>query len=1186
MAQIKWSPSQQDAIYTKYSKNGESCNILVSAAAGSGKTAVLVERIIQKLIPQDLSKSIDANRLLVVTFTNAAAHEMSERIKKSLDTALSAAKKDGNIQRVQLIRRQQLLLPDSDITTIDAFCLRLIRRYFNVLDIAPDFLIADEAQAELLADEAMDELFSELYEENSSEFTELLCMYASNSSDLGLQKLIKQIYDFLIKIPAPFDWLEEKTEELKLENGIENALWYKKGRELASQKLSYAFTLTKEALSFIFGGSDFDTLIAQNPLEKSNEIFGHWKSYYKLFYIYYTELKPQIKAAQEAQSQFLSSFKRPQFARNDSITNEEKEFLKDINEQIKANIAFAHNILSLDEEKYAKLSRETLYPIVSALSKIVKRFFGKLYEKKLAKNIFEFSDVEQLAYTLLSENPEISSQLMSQYEEVLMDEYQDTSLLQEAIFSFVTDGSNLFTVGDMKQSIYRFRSSDPTIFKARLDRSSFDADSADRKIILSQNFRSRCEVLDSVNDIFYAIMSEKAGELDYDDSQRLNLGNDGYQPTGFDFNSECVVINHDRYQEDDEDNDDYEDLSAVTLEARFIASEIARLKSEHFKVRTGNGVRDIQNRDIVILMSSYKDAAGIFTAELNAFGIDCFAEQSGYFEKNEIRLMLALFKVIGNAYSDIPLLSVLRSPIASFTDDELVSVRKCKKGKFFTALKDFVRLKNDGALSDNDDIKTAEKAERFLENLDRWRSYAKYMPSDKLVWTLYEETDFYAFCGALYGGDEAQANLRLLFERAKQYEAYGFRGLFGFVKYMERVKKKKKDLTTAKIIGENHDVVRIMTIHKSKGLEFPVVFIAGGGKRLIKKLDNSKFIMHKDYGIGLDYINFENNYTVVSPLKEFFRSVIFTEQISEDIRKLYVAMTRAKEKLYFVAATKKTPSKMLTGGKLPFGYVLAAKSFCDWVLPVAENSKNWIVKSLNSDMISTFPKPETDNGSQVDAENIDIDSILSYSYPYPEATVLPSKVSVSALKSSGYTQIVPKPAFLTGKKVSGAAYGTAIHTVLEKLIPKKDMDFEYIKSEISRITLGGGLEKEELSVINPAKILAFYRSDIGIRIIQSPQVFKEQAFEIAVPVNIIYPDMENAPDEKILMQGVIDCWFIEDDEIVLLDYKTDYFSDVSEIHQKYDRQLELYAYALEKITGKRVKSKNIYLFYDGSVLPC
>ena len=1191
MSEIRWSPSQKDAIFTKYLDSGKSCNILVSAAAGSGKTAVLVQRIIEKLIPQDSSKKIDANKLLVVTFTNAAAHEMAERIKKSLSQALIAAKNDGDFDRCQLIKGQQLLIPDSDITTIDAFCLRLIRRHFNILDISPDFNICDEAQAELLAEDAMDELFSELYIENDKDFIILLRMYASNSSDAGLQKLIKQIYDFLIKIPNPFDWLTQKTDELKLENRIENATWYEKGTKTAEEKLSYAFSLSEDALYYIFGDNHIDVLVSQNPPEKGNAVFDRWKSYYKLFYTYYTELKIIKNAPLEKQLALLSDFKRPQFSKNSALSDEDIAYLKEINESIKAEVAFSKNFLSLDKERFVSLSRDALHPTVSALGRIAKRFYEKFYSKKLSKNVLEFTDVEQLAHKLLSENSDISCGLMSQYEEVLMDEYQDTSLLQEAIFSFITDGSNLFTVGDMKQSIYRFRSSDPTIFKSRLDLSSFDKDSSDRKIILSENFRSRREVLESVNDIFNAIMSENAGEIDYDDTQRLNAGNDGYLDTGVDFRSECVIINSEQYEENDENNDEdedeeYEDIPAVTMEARYIASEIARLKAEHFKVRDGDSLRDIKNRDIVILMSSYKNVAKIFKSELNAFGIECFAEQSGYFERNEILLMLSLFKVIGNPSSDIPLLSVLRSPIVSFTDDELVTIRKCKNGRFFYALKELIRLKNDGQITNIDDIKTAEKAERFLENLNRWRSYSRYMPSDKLIWTLFEETDFYAFCGAIYDGDEAQANLRLLFERAKQYESYGFRGIFGFVKYIERVKKKKQDLSSAKIIGENHDVVRIMTIHKSKGLEFPVVFVAGGGKKLIKKLDNSKFIMHKDYGISLDYVDFENNSTIVSPLKELFRSVIFTEQVSEDIRKLYVAMTRAKEKLYFVATAKKPNLKETADGKLPFGYVLSAKSFCDWVLPVAKKSKNWVLKNLSSDSIKPCLQMEVDDNTDKSPENINIFDILEYKYPYSDATILPAKVSVSQLKASEMTSVIPKPAFLSDTKISGVGYGTAVHTVLEELAPCENMDMNYIKSEIARLVSNEKLLPEDAKLINPERILAFYRSDIGRRIIKSPNVCREQAFEILAPVSFIYPDAAKDTDEKIILQGVIDCWFTEGDEIVLLDYKTDSFSDVSEIHQKYDRQLELYAYALESITGKKVKSKYIYLFYDGSILPC
>lgn len=1187
MAKFDWSSSQRDAIFTRQRDNGERCNLLVSAAAGSGKTAVLVQRITEKLIPTDYSESIDANRLLVVTFTNAAAHEMAERIKKSLEDALIEARKNGDYERCNLIREQQLLIPESDITTIDAFCLRLIRKHFNILDISPDFMIADEAQNELMADETMNELFSELYEENSEAFSDLLYMYASNSNDSGLQLLIRQIYDFLIKLPEPFRWYEEKAQELLLEGGLDNNVCYKNMQKISEQKLSQSFALVKKALSYIFGSDDIDFNISQNPLEEGCPIFEHWKKYYELFYIYYNELKPLLSASKEAQGRFLSSFTRPRFANNPALTDEDIQYLQSLNNQIKANLSVATNYLAINKDAFTKLSREKLYPTVCALGSIAKRFFYKFYEKKRAKNVFSFADIEMLAYKLLSENADISAQLKAKYEEVLMDEYQDTSVLQEAIFSFITDGSNLFTVGDMKQSIYRFRSSDPTIFKARLERSSFDTQSIDRKIFLSENFRSREDVLEGINDIFTAVMSETAGEIDYDEQQRLNAKNPNYSDTGFDFKSECVIIDPqtDTLYGDEDDDGEHENLSQITLEARYIASEIARLKAEHFKVHDGSNVRDIQNRDIVILMSSYKAAADIFTEELNSFGIDCFAERNGYFEKNEIRLMMSLLKTIGNPYSDIPLLSVLRSPIASFDDNELVVIRKCKSGKFFGAIKEFIRLKNEGLISNSADMITAEKAERFYESLKRWRAYSRYMPSDKLVWTLYEETDFYAFCGALYGGAEAQANLRLLFERAKQYEAYGFRGLFGFVKYLERVKKKKKDLSTAKIIGENNDIVRIMTIHHSKGLEFPVVFIAGGGKRFIKKLDNSKFIMHNECGITLDYINFKDKYTVPSPLKEYFRSIFFKEQTSEEIRKLYVAMTRAKEKLYFVATTKKPPSQELIDGKFPPDYILSSYHFSDWVIPVAESSENWHIKRLSYDAISASLKPEPEE-TKTEAKEFDIEGILDFEYPYAEATVLPSKVSVSELKATGQTAVIPAPAFLSEKALSGANYGTAVHSVMENLTPKKDMDSEYVKAEISRLVSAGKMDKDSAELIRPDIILKFYRSEIGKRILESPEVLREQAFEILAPTNIIYPDSFTAVDEKIILQGVIDCWFTEGDGIILLDYKTDSFSDTTEIHEKYDRQLELYTYAIEKITGKKVKEKYIYLFYNGTVLPC
>ena len=1181
MAEMKWSQNQRDAIFTKYSKSGKRCNILVSAAAGSGKTAVLVQRIIEKLVPENISESIDANKLIVVTFTNAAAHEMSERIKKSLDENLKEAYKNGDIPRQNLIKKQQLLILDSEITTIDAFCMRLIRKYFNLLDIAPDFSVSDEVQTELLKDDAMDELFSELYEEKDSEFFMLLRMYASSRSDSGLKTLIKHIYDFVIKMPDPFLWLHENTEALLLSDGLKSAPWYEKSCNTSNSNICTAFALAKEALEFISGTSDIDAVVAANPPEKGNEFYDEWRYYYNLFYTYYVALKPLCNIDSKKQSAFLQSFTLPSLGNSPKVSIEDREYLKPYNTKIHALVAEAKNLLSPVQESFLELSREKLYPAANALAKITERFSQKLFEMELSKNLLSFSDIEQLAYNLLSKNPDISDEIKSQYDEVLMDEYQDTSLLQEAIFSYVANGKNLFTVGDMKQSIYRFRSSDPTLFKARLDHSSFDEESTDRKIILSQNFRSRAEVLDSINDVFSAIMSEDAGELDYDESQRLYAGNTDYTDTGFDFKSECIVI-------DSEINDtnEAEDISKITLEARFIASEISRLKEEHFKVTDKSGIREIKNRDIVILMSSHKRAADIFTAELNARGIECFAQQEGYFSRNEIQLMLALFKVIGNPNSDIPLVSVLRSPIGTFSDNELATIRCCKKGKFFSALKELIRLKNDGLLEIEDDIKTAEKAELFYSKLCRWRDYARYMPSDKLIWTLYEETDYYAFCGAMYGGDEAQANLRLLFERAKQYESYGFRGLFGFVKYMDRFKSQKKDLSSAKLIGENHDVVRIMTIHKSKGLEFPVVFIAGGGNNFMRRLDSSRFVMHKDYGIALDYVDFDKNYTLTTPLKEFFRKTSYFEQTSEDIRKLYVAMTRAREKLYFVASAANPEITELSGGKLDPASVLSAKSFCDMVLPVAAASENWHVKRVTYDMLKPIPALENSEIEGVEINIPDVERLLGFKYPYPDVSSVASKVSVSELKSQKNTEIIPAPAFLSEKKQSGAGYGTLMHTVLKYLVPKNDMDLEYVKNTVLNLVQSEIISQEDAELINPKKFLDFYNSEIGMRIIKSDNVYREQPFELLVPLSLVYPDIKDADDEKIILQGVIDCWFTEGNEIVLVDYKTDSFSDISEIHEKYDRQLELYAFALKKITKKDIKSKNIYLFYNNSVIQC
>ncbi len=1191
MSKRNWTPDQLKAITTKYRTNGESCNLLLSAAAGSGKTAVLVERVIGKILPKDTKQGIDLDKLLIVTFTNAAAREMSDRIAVALSDELENAISTGDSERIKLIKRQQLLLGISQITTIDSFCLKLIRENFNVLGIEPDFSIADTSQAQILSEEAMEELFSELYDENNEEFLFLLSLYATSRSDSGLGDLVRHIYNFTRAIPYPDSWLLNQAEELKCPKGITETLWFKKGLAACQKSLEDALLYAKKGLCIMCETHDLDSFVANNPPEKNVPVYDEWKAYYKAFYYDYLFLKEAVNLDFKKLSILASEFSFSSLARLDSKSEEEKNILKSLRERTKSAISSVKTFVNFNPEEIESIHKDVLYPAVSALIRLTLAYDELFTKKKLEKNILEFHDAEQLTAKLLSENPEIAAQVRSKYEEILMDEYQDTSLLQEEIFRHVTTGNNLFMVGDMKQSIYRFRNSDPTIFKSKNDSYQAIEDAPDRKIVLSKNFRSRHQVLDSINDIFEAIMSEDAGELNYDSDQRLYTGNENYQDVNPSYKSKCIII---EAPSSDFEGDEDEDFTNPALEARLVASEINRLKAEHFKVFDGKGYRDIQNRDVVILMSSFKYSADSYIAELQSAGIECFAESSGYFERSEVATVLALLKTLCNPYSDIPLLAVMRSPIGSFTDDELATIRLQKKGRFYGALKEIASLE---AYPDEETKDISEKAKRFCEKLSRWREYSRYMSSDKLLWQLYEESDFYAFLGAIPDGEEAQANLRLLFERAKQYESGGFEGLFNFVRYLEHVEQKDTDLSSAKLIGESHNVVRIMTIHKSKGLEFPVVFITGGGKRFNKSSKESRVLLHKDLGIAPELVDFENGYRAETPQRSVFRQVADAEQISEEIRKLYVATTRAKELLYFVATVSGNVDKsgksalektiddwksMIVDSTPTFtaNEVLSASGFADWVAPVAIASDNWDFAAINHTQIGRTCMEET-SSENTDMPDFDPVKILNFKYPFEELSSVPTKVSVSSLKGDAQTIIVPKPAFLQEKSPDGAFFGTALHKVMEHLSPKAFICEKDVAEFIESLVSDGVLSQKEADLIRPEKVVNFYSSEIGKRIIASHRVFREQAFEVEIPVCDAYPEI-NVSEENILLQGVIDCFFEEDGELVLVDYKTDRYADISEIHEKYDRQLELYKYALEKITKKKVKEKIIYLFSTDS----
>jgi len=1192
MSERKWTNEQNSAINTSNSKDSKKCNILVSAAAGSGKTAVLVERIIRKLLPDDGTSGTDINKLLVVTFTNAAAQEMKDRINKALSLELKNAREKSDKEKITRLKRQMLLLHTADITTIDAFCMKIVRENFSILDIDPGFSIADSGQAAILADEATEELFSRLLDEKNDDFLLLMDLYASASSHRNLADLVKYIYNYTRSIPFPMDWLKEKTEQLSYEHSqFKETEIYKDSLQDAKIKLSELLESTKKALTMICETNLIDEFIANNPPEKNVAVYDMWGAYYKAFYQDYLLLLTLLSS--DEPGKVINNHTFSTLSANKRISEEQKNYLKAIREKTKNTVKSIGEIFSPSCDEAEKLSREKIYPVAKALFFLVSEFDKTYTSKKISMNLLEFHDVEQLTAELFKNNHDICMELQARYDEILMDEYQDTSLLQEEIFSRIKKPDNIFMVGDMKQSIYRFRSSDPSIFSKKIEAYSETEGASDRKIILSNNFRSRGIVLEGINDVFEAIMTKIAGELDYDEGQKLHQICESYKDHGQNHKSVFVEI----IAENDDNSD--ESPEKTQLEARYIASEINRLKSEHFQVRDGDSYRDIENRDFVILLSYYKNIAEIYANELNDAGIDCHAESTGYFEQSEIRLMMSLLEIIINPHSDIPLIGVLRSPVASFTDDEIVIIRKCKKGTFYHALKEIINLNEKGAISAEDEIKAAEKAGQFIENLNRWRKYSRYMPTDKLVWTLYEETDFYAFSGAMYDGETVQANLRLLFLRAKQYEDNGFRGLFNFIRYLDNLKQRDANLTSAKLLGENNNAVRIMTIHKSKGLEMPVVFIAGCGNKFRLKSESSRIALHKSYGIGLDLISYEHRYKTETIQKKLIKSAIRTEEISEEIRKLYVAMTRAKEKLYVISSHTHDALKSESSAyskkqqqwescieegyvnTTPF-YVLSSDCYADWVAPVAENSDNW--EKITVPCSSLEAPSFTPEDAQTDDVEIDIDNLLSYSYPYAEVSTLPTKVTVTQLKGSRETTMIPVPDFLTDKTETGAFYGTATHNFISCISLTSDMSPEYIASQLILLEENGTISPKEARKINIDKVYKFFTSDLGKRMLSSKNVCREQPFEVSLPANVVYPEVKNADGESIILQGIIDCYFEEDDGLVLIDYKTDSFKSTDEIHEKYDLQLDLYALALEKITEKKVKNKFFYLFFDNSVI--
>ena len=1245
----QFTDEQQLAIDTR------GCDLLVSAAAGSGKTAVLIERLIQMIT--NSQKPVELDRLLVVTFTEAAALEMRQRLGKALRERLRAEPQNA------YLHRQMMLLPAASITTIHSFCLQVIRRFFTSLGIDPSFRVADEAETALLKIEITRALFEELYELTDearileicgeggmADFRRLVEFYGNSIKDDALQKLVQELYEFSRSKPWPDRWLLAQAESFRVPSvkALAQTEWYVFFRDETLGELKEL----REALAAAL-------ILAQNP--------NIHAGYIDTLHDDIASIRLAERAlAEDGLDAFIRAMNQEAFGRlpsaksktqDGAMTEDDikalKESIQEIRNDVKKNFGELRKNAAFKSADGMCADLNDLYGVMRALAGVVNEFAAQFSREKRKRNIADFSDFEHLCLQALlaegstEDNPMPTAEalaLQARFDEVLIDEYQDSNLVQELILRSVSRKDrgmpNRFMVGDMKQSIYRFRMANPELFRQKYHTYARETGGLERLIGLAKNFRSRDGVLDGINLICKQMMDEQLGDVAYDENAMLYFGA-SYPPyqNEHDRENELLLIETDSDDEQEEDDTVQEEtlpaLTSAEAEARTVAARIDALvngKSPYQVSTKEGGYRPVEYRDIVILLRSPGVLGSVYMDELKRLGIPSYAGTSkGYFEALEVLTMLSFLQIIDNPRQDLHLLTALHSPVYAFTADELVRIRACAGGLFYDAL--LASLEND-SLDDALRVRIAI----FLSHLERWRDMAILKPISELVQTLYDETGYYRSVGVMTGGQVRRANLTALYERAVQYEKTSLKGLFHFIRYIERLQKSGQDMGDAKTAGENENVVRIMSVHKSKGLEFPVVFVSGMG-RAFNMLDiRAPLLTHAAMGFGPKHVDLENR--VVSPtLRRYAVSQkIRRENLSEELRLLYVALTRAREKLVITAAVKSIAAVQQKLVKLanepalvlPNALRFRAKRFSDWILPALARHRDMAafigIESASCAAVWNDPsrwcilltsKAEAEQAEQKaagEAESLgrqlhvldgadysgqkdEIARRLRYIYPAKGAALIPSKMSVSEVKRMHYAATLAdsadflapsqKQSFLRVPRLAlddmapdAARRGALLHTVLEHIDFALDMTKEAIAARVVKLTEGGFIRAEDVPYLDTAAIFAFLHSPIADRIRQSDDVRREVQFVAEEKPNDIFAGWSGEIDTPVIVHGVIDLIFREGDAFVLVDYKTDRFQleNLDEVAARYAPQLALYKSAVRRFAEFAVKETILYFF--------
>lgn len=1177
---VKWTTDQQHAI--------ECCkgSVLVSAAAGSGKTTVLVERVIRRLTDED--NPCSAEDLLIVTFTRAATAQMREKIGAAILKRLSEDPTDRHL------RRQYMLLPFAKICTIDSFCNDLVRENFHALGISPDYSLLDNETAVIMKNDVCEAMLERAYEEDSDgSFSGLSDMMSSGSSDEDFAKLIIKMYDISTAYPFPDLWLDSLIEEYS-QPDINKSCWGGIIKKYVCDMLDYCVSSSNDMMTAM----ESDSIVA--------DAYG---AAVQSDINMYAELREKVNRDWDEAFEAFNTVKYMGLGRvPKGYESETKNAVMTARKKLKDLLKKVPNIMCVSSGEHSEDVRLTRGP-VTKLIELVKQFGREYSAEKDKMNSADFSDILHRALNLLAVSDgrggyiktDLARELSSHYVEILVDEYQDINEAQDMIFRAISaDENNLFTVGDVKQSIYRFRQAMPEIFLRRRGTThSFESGKYPLGITLGSNFRSRVGVTSCVNYIFRQLMSTEAGELEYDDSEALNAA--AKYPERDTPDCELHVV-----------TDKGNRADTLEAQARYVARYIDRTVREGKTLVTkGGALHPASYGDFCILLRTAKNVSSVYANALSERGIPVFSpETGGFFEAAEISFILSLLRVLDNPVQDIPLAAVMLSPLFGFSAGELADIRASAKERLEAGETEPLYRSVTASADEGD-----EKAAAFLKKIESLRRLSLTLSAGELVRRVCEETGFDAIVGAMPDGERRRLNVGLLCDYAEKYEAAGNLGLSGFIRFIDKVARTSGDLATAARPSENADIVRIMTVHQSKGLEFPICILADMQHAFNERDNTESVLISSSAGLGMKRRT-EDGISVYDTASRR-AAVITSERMgrSEEMRVLYVALTRAKENLVMVTSVP-NPEKGLAKVAVECGIgeranpfaVLRMNNFSDLVLtalmrhPAADELRKlsgvdvpiflpekdrFKLKVVVSDSESFMT--ESANEQKIAAKPVFFDEVcerLDYSDPRSVLSSVPAKRAASDGSERGINReyfASSRPAFMSSGGLTPAQRGTATHKFMQfsnYAAARAD-----IESELARLVDGGFLSEDEGKAVNVSAAKRFFMSSLAERIFASDNVMREKKFAALFPAKFFYPELTGeAAEEKIVVQGIADCVFVEDGKLVIVDYKTDTGVDAEALLDRYSAQLGIYREALSQALGMPVKETLLYSFFMNSTI--